>query len=368
MPESPCAAQLCQCQPCASYPDYVPVHLFFAEAITTTSHGQLEEVTVSDTSAPTIAIPGHPEIMITFAQLNEMVVNQGYVLSEIDRWKQVIAEKIARGMRTMYGKFIYQSTKLTVPEVPREVVLALLPEPTSTSAREIFWEIDTATLAAQILGPILAHSGMQTAGASRAIQRASEPVIYVIATMMGGVELRLKTVKYLQTTRHTLYINYTYILMDEMGELHPPKDTEGREMLLPDEEVTELRETVMQDALTFFEAGARLSPHWLRQLVEHEAADVTEAHLENLESIQNAPLVGQGRRRDEYMIDHILEEKRGKVKVLWSGYQPSWEVWRTEGEIGSPIATWEPRKMIKHKQQYKEWEAAGKPKTAAATS
>eukprot|EP00966_Prymnesium_polylepis_P050559 1170198-Prymnesium_polylepis.1 len=54
--------------------------------------------------------------------------------------------------------------------------------------------------------------------------------------------------------------------MDELGELHPPKDPDRRQILLPPEEVTEIRQIVLTDVMRLADAGASLSPGWFRQL------------------------------------------------------------------------------------------------------
>jgi hypothetical protein len=40
--------------------------------------------------------------------------------------------------------------------------------------------------------------------------------------------------------------------------------------------------------------------------------------------------------------------------VEWKGYSPSWEKWRVQGEVGSPIATWEPLRRMSRTQALKE--------------
>ncbi|KAL1521945.1 hypothetical protein AB1Y20_021593 [Prymnesium parvum] len=110
------------------------------------------------------------------------------------------------------------------------------------------------------------------------------------------------------------------------------------------------------------EAGAQLSPGWWRQLGNEQRAQVAEAHLTNLEAIRQLPLAERATRatRDTYEIESVQAEKRGWVKVRWLGYHPSWEVWRVEGEPGTPIDTWEPRRKVKRTAAYAAWTAASR--------
>ena len=56
--------------------------------------------------------------------------------------------------------------------------------------------------------------------------------------------------------------------------------------------------------------------------------------------------------KQKYEIAEILQEEpasgRAKAwfKVCWARYHPSWEAWRIEGEVGSPVVTWEPNKNV----------------------
>ena len=62
--------------------------------------------------------------------------------------------------------------------------------------------------------------------------------------------------------------------------------------------------------------------------------------------------------RKMFVIDCVTAEKRGWVKVRWQGYHPSWEEWRIEVEVGSPLETWEPWKRMKTKEACAIWTAA----------
>ncbi|KAL1520391.1 hypothetical protein AB1Y20_021977 [Prymnesium parvum] len=284
----------------------------------------------------------------------------GFVVTPIKKWAKAIARAIATSLRTREGEFIYQSAAIRMPEVPREAVLQNLPAPKSSTPSELSWEWESLCEVSHFLSELLPLSGMATAGATRAIQRPSEPVIRVLATMMGGLEM-----KHVVSTNGSecLTINFLYILMGEMGDLYPPKDPMRREIGLSNSEVAELRQVVLADALMLGERGAQLSPGWWRQLGDETSAQIAEAHLTNLEMMRQTPLAdGETRRtRNTYEIESVQgggEEGLGHRKVRWAGYHPSWEAWRLEGEPGTPIKTWERRKTVKMTQAYAAWTAA----------
>jgi hypothetical protein len=151
------------------------------------------------------------------------------------------------------------------------------------------------------------------------------------------------------------YINFTFALVDENGELHPPKDENRIEIALTPQEVHEIRAQVLSDALAFSAMDLPLSAAWLRQLGDETKALTTEAMLHNLVT---APMPAPGmrkRRADTYEIEAIVEEQRGWYLVRWAGYHPSWEAWRTSGVVGSPVETWEQRRVLKNTEALRAW-------------
>jgi hypothetical protein len=118
-----------------------------------------------------------------------------------------------------------------------------------------------------------------------------------------------------------------------------PKDANRIEIALTAQEVHEIRAQVLSDAMAFSAMDVPLSAAWLRQLGDETKAQMTEAMLHNSVT---APMPAPGKRKrraDIYEIDAIVEEKSGWYLVRWAGYHPSWEAWRTSGEVGSPVET-----------------------------
>ena len=58
--------------------------------------------------------------------------------------------------------------------------------------------------------------------------------------------------------------------------------------------------------------------------------------------------------------EKIIEETVGasgkpEFLVRWAGYHESWEVYRTSGEVGSPVETWEPLAHVEDSIALREW-------------
>lgn len=51
-------------------------------------------------------------------------------------------------------------------------------------------------------------------------------------------------------------------------------------------------------------------------------------------------------------IEEIVDEWQSSTKatkmykVRWAGYHASWERWRVDGAVGSPLETWEPARNV----------------------
>ena len=62
-----------------------------------------------------------------------------------------------------------------------------------------------------------------------------------------------------------------------------------------------------------------------------------------------------------FEIDRIIDEKSsaGRAQqyylVRWAGYDPSWEVWRTSGEVGDPVESWEPLSVVRRTEALAAW-------------
>jgi hypothetical protein len=174
-----------------------------------------------------------------------------------------------------------------------------------------------------------------------------------------------------------LCINFQYVLWDEDGELHPPKE-EKREVLLAPDLLTALRQQIMSDLLEFYRRGAPLAPGFLRNMGHMEEADAVQAMLLNRPQPQAEPqeqlqqdeadtskvlAVQSNSRATHFEVERIIgwKESTGRAKsyylVQWAGYHETWEPWRISGEVGDPIETWEPEAAVINTEAMISWRA-----------
>ncbi|KAL1496604.1 hypothetical protein AB1Y20_014208 [Prymnesium parvum] len=207
------------------------------------------------------------------------------------------------------------------------------------------WKVTDMPQLLSFFGSMLNEAGKECVGLCRALQRPSEPTARVLAMLIPSFEI---SVCNMARGVDRAYINLMYILLDEDGEIHFPKDQQRREFAFREAEVNAFRRHVLIDARTMVMQGVQLSSGWLRQLGMEERAIVVQAAEEQgtrVVAVSRAPKQG----RLSWKADCIVLEKASSGRagswylVRWSGYHPSWEKWRINGRAGiDPIETWEP--------------------------
>uniref|UniRef100_A0A7S0L963 Chromo domain-containing protein n=1 Tax=Coccolithus braarudii TaxID=221442 RepID=A0A7S0L963_9EUKA len=285
----------------------------------------------------------------------------GYQVTPTARVEQHLALAISRRLIPRKGEKLYQVASFTLESFPLGVLYALIPERFETMAAEsnVAWSIPTVQPMRNILGPLMSALPNFSAGISRGQQAPSESVIRVLATMMPPLELN-----WWMPPRGTgrVMINFAYVLVQGIGDLHPPKDPHRREMALSTELVATLRVAALHDAMTMKELGYSLSPAWLRQLGDESRARQTEAQLIALRT--NQPTSRKRKlHQATYPIDSIQAERssgRGMQNLVrWEGYHPYWEAWLAPdfvGEVGDPVETWEPAATLQNTLALQAWE------------
>jgi hypothetical protein len=285
-------------------------------------------------------------------------------LSPIAKLRKSLGAAIASRMRPREGKFLWQTATGSVENLPREAALQILPDTLRThTAQKEDWAAPTMTEVAMLIGPIIAKCTSYCAGATKALLTDSERVVRVVATV-------IPTAKFWWRERQGidhLYFEFQYVLADEDGELHAPKDGNRIEMALAPALETAIRERVLTDLLAMADAGAPLAPGFLRQLGRIEEAMIVETRLHHHQAqiAQDPATSGKKAQRKKKVqtwdVDTILQELPGSSTaeptflVQWEGYQPSWEVYRKAGTPGGPVQTWEPLSGIQDTQAYVDW-------------
>jgi hypothetical protein len=286
-----------------------------------------------------------------------LAASLGFCCQPTAMWAKELAHSLVTRMRARLGTEVYQTIAYSIPGFPLAVARSLLSAPTTETPTTVTWEATTPHALLSTLGEILTQSTHLTAGLTRALKTPSEAVIRVVATLMPLAEI--SHVKAGSAGLPRLYINLMYVLTDEAGEMHYPKDGRRREMAVSPAMEAELRTMVLANVRSMWEKGYSLSAGWLRQLGIAAETVMVAVSLEANEAAQSH-VPGQRRsrrRREEFEVEAILEQRGTQYKVLWAGYASSWEAYRIEGEIGTPLVTWEPRTNVKNSEAYQAWQA-----------
>ena len=195
----------------------------------------------------------------------------------LEKLQRALGHAIATRMRAREGKFIWQTGNGHVENFPRAAADQLLAEEyvigTSTALIKR-WSATTMPAVVQMARPLIETSDFYSAGATRALLTPSERVIRVVATlipMLGMLNLKW--------WRGNLYYTFQYVLADEMGDLHSPKDENGIEIALSGALEVALRQQILADLNMMHNRGAPLGAGFLRQLGHISEALVLEAKL-----------------------------------------------------------------------------------------
>ena len=134
----------------------------------------------------------------------------GMATTPLDSISKQIGRAIGTRLKARSNLDVCQSSVLTLDNIPLSVLRAILPPETS----ERVWDYNDAS-DVQMLGDLLSRWNPKMQGVTRALQRASESVIRVVATLMV---IKLTSVAGVDT----LKIEMMYVLADgtATGEVH----------------------------------------------------------------------------------------------------------------------------------------------------
>ena len=107
------------------------------------------------------------------------------------------------------------------------------------------WELNTVKDLQSTLGVMLDEYGYDSAGISRALSPASQSFILVLATLLPPC-----VISHVVAPRGVdrLYIKLHYVLTDEAGEMHKPKDEKRIEIAIEADVEAAMRAAVLSDA------------------------------------------------------------------------------------------------------------------------
>ena len=151
------------------------------------------------------------------------------------------------------------------------------------------------TEVASILGPLISEMPM-CSGASRALKTKSERWSRVIATIY---DMEISHVKGSANKVDSTWVNFLYVLMDEDGEMHMPKNPKRVELLLSPSVEAEIRAQVLSDAVSLEMLGVPLASGWLTSMGQvKKAAWVRTLQKNTLASASSSEVLpGQNARR-----------------------------------------------------------------------
>ena len=225
--------------------------------------------------------------------MHELAYELGFFCAPATTFMVDLASKIAVHLKNRSGKVVYQSAAFSMENFPLELArqaFAMASVSPSTSPTTTTWTVTTQAQVQLVFGSIFEDHHAFCAGASKAIQTKSQPVIRLLATILKGAEI-----SHVQLARgvQRLYINFQYALSDETGELHLPKDNNRIEIAFSEADLHEIRAQVATDAALLGMMGLPLSAKWWRQVGNEEEAQMAEALVQNLST---QPRVVKGKR------------------------------------------------------------------------
>ena len=252
-------------------------------------------------------------------QMLELAEELGYSCTSHEVYLKDLATNIAAHLRNRSGLATSQTACWSEANFPLDLarqLFAMASVQPSTSRGTTTWLCENMQQVDAVFGSLFEDHHHMCYGATKALQAPSEPVIRVLATMMPPVEI-----SHVVLARGVirLQINMMFVLIDEHGEMHAPKDNERREIELQQDLISELRAQAAKDAACLADLGAQLSAGWYRQLGREQAAQMAEAMVLNF---NNHPIPAKGKRRraaDVYDVERIVEVRGKWALVEWKG-------------------------------------------------
>ena len=211
------------------------------------------------------------------AQMMELAAETGFVCEPVTKYRQEFLTAISSHLIHRSGKNVYQSPAFSIPMFSREAALNNFGEAnlvTNKAGTLTSWRIDDIAELSTIFGEMPSETGKLSAGLTRALKTENQKVVRVLATIIPTFEM---SVVQMPRGVDRMYLNFYYVLSDEGGEVHFPKDNERREIEFSQAMETAIRQKIMADARRLVRQGAPLSAAWLRQLKLEPEARLREA-------------------------------------------------------------------------------------------
>ena len=206
-------------------------------------------------------------------QIMELAEAHGLSVLPTTSIQQDIAMAIDARMTARLGVDVYQSVAFNMKSVTCQIATCIFGTThiSDDQRKHRTWTFNTMQDLRASIAPILdSVSAVRAVGLTRPLKKPSERWIRVVAILIPKMEFSWVQVETCGTSK--LYMNFMYCLIDEDGEIHPPKDPERREIELPPELLADVKVEVMKDLASMAQDGFDLSPSFFRQLGMEERA------------------------------------------------------------------------------------------------
>ena len=152
------------------------------------------------------------------------------------------------------GKNVYQCPAFSIPMFSRTAALNMFGEMhlVTNKPGTLTWNLEDLAHLSAFFGQMLSETGKLSCGLTRALKTESQQVARVLATI---IPTYVMSVVEMPRGVDRMFLNFMYVLADEDGELHWPKDNERREIKFCPEQERSIRQKILADARRLVHQG-----------------------------------------------------------------------------------------------------------------
>ena len=231
------------------------------------------------TAAEPAAQPLLPAAFISESRLDELLKERqlaklvteveaaGFAVISQEQAIAAFCNGVAQKLNPQVGELVYQGAGFDIPLFPLGLAKRLFPESalvSDTPPGTTTWKLKESQVIDQAVGSLVAERHPMFAGSAKALIKPSETAVRVIARI--HYPLKVSHVAGSPTVAEHLHVSLLWVLADEMGEIHYPKDSLRRPIAYSAAEVAALRQNLLADARALHAKGVPMSAAWLAQL------------------------------------------------------------------------------------------------------
>ena len=180
-------------------------------------------------------------------QMMALAAETGYVCEPVTKFRHEFLTAVTSHLVHRVKMSVYQSPAFNIPMFSRTAALNMFGEANLTTNKEacLTWKMEDLGDLSTFFGQMLSETGKLCAGLTRALKTESENVSRVLATIIPMYEM---SVVLMPRGVDRMFINFQYVLADEDGEVHWPKDNQRRELEFSPEVEQAVRQKILADA------------------------------------------------------------------------------------------------------------------------